>query len=214
MMWKATGVLICLLPLISVAFCEVDQRWESCSRDDINQDLNQNSFSKGDNIGEELGYFLPFQTGINIVNANGGNNRIDQNLDQKAWDSCKGFEFETPELISQSGFNLVNTNDTNLTVRNFNGNSAANQRHGTEESSQAGNYNVGIGYKGNLYTINFININYGDFSKESHLGMPAKSDNFCNHESLQETLERLTQLASIHERERKENLQLLKRIAS
>ena len=70
------------------------------------------------------------------------------------------------------------------------------------------------GYVGNLYTINFFNINYGLLREEKQKDPLQRSWLQRYPSSMKEVLKQSAQNARILEKERKENIELLKRIAS
>lgn len=97
--WKIICISVCLFSVISIGFCTgtgthcgVPPKCQQHGNNQINQNLNQNTFGLSGFGGSAGGFgggaggivWLP-QNGINIANANGGNNQINQNLNQNAF---------------------------------------------------------------------------------------------------------------------------------
>ena len=130
--------------------------------------------------------------------------------------------------IQQADNNAPNQNGVN--IANINGNGQINQninQDGLVDWYQSASTKLmsasrtdfndrgsDAGYMGNLYTINFFNINYGSLREEKQKDPLQRSWLQRYPSSMKEVLKQRAQNARILEKERKENIELLKRIAS
>jgi hypothetical protein len=121
---------------------------------------------------------------------------------------------------NQNGVNIANINGNGYINQNINQNGLVDwyQSASTKlmSASRTGFNDRGsdAGSVGNLYTINFFNINYGLLREEKQKDPLQRSWLQRYPSSMKEVLKQRAQNARILEKERKENIELLKRIAS
>jgi hypothetical protein len=118
----------------------------------------------------------------------------------------------------QNGLNIVNINGKAGNINQSLNQNYPNSYENYPNSYQSPYINIkpGSGKKSNeyaSYTINFFNINYGSIQEKS-TGYLKKLHLQLYPASLKEALKRSAENARILEKDRKENLDLLKRIAS
>jgi hypothetical protein len=121
---------------------------------------------------------------------------------------------------NQNGVNIANINGNGYINQNINQNGLVDRYRSAStkfiSGSRTGFDDRGsdAGYVGNLYTINFFNINYGLLREEKQKDPLQRSWLQRYPSSMKDVLKQRAQNARILERERKENIELLKRIAS
>jgi hypothetical protein len=187
MILKVACILICFLTLFAVAFSEV-------------YDNIPSNFDKRVNAIDGIGYPLQnYLTGYNQTNQSKFEGTFNSGDDSKYFGSNSTFE---------NGIHSAGTNNAKFDQISNRG--ALIMGGGSTKPLPLPNG----GYGGNSYTINFYNINYGELFEQHKQNRIGESNADSRYEAIQKTLAQLAQRAKVHEMELKENLELLKSIAS
>jgi hypothetical protein len=190
MIRKSVIILICFLSVIFISLAEV---FPEIPQNSYN--LAETNHDNGNSFGEHL------------YGSTGGF----QNLNPKGMVPLKGSGFLSSIPQQQTEINLANTNDTSSVEDYSVGASSSGTNLGGPSAN--GNLNYRFRYNGNSYTINFLNINYGDLFEKRLSERLIGAESNCYPQDLKNTLKRLAERRRIQEMEQKENLQLLKQIA-